>query len=187
MILDHVPPPAQLARARRALLDAGDDAGRRPLPRAAAHRADRERRASAPARRCRRSTRDGREIERFRVSQHPRLPRPRRASRSRCAEAGDIVSLAGMTQGDGRRHHRRPVAVSAAIPAQPIDPPTISVTFGINDSPARRPRRRQGAEPGHPRAADARGRDQRRDQGQPTPPAATPSRSPAAASCRWAC
>ena len=27
------------------------------------------------------------------------------------------------------------LAVSEAIPAQPIDPPTISVTFGINDSP----------------------------------------------------
>ena len=27
------------------------------------------------------------------------------------------------------------VAVGAPIPAQPIDPPTISVTFGINDSP----------------------------------------------------
>ena len=27
------------------------------------------------------------------------------------------------------------LAVTAALPAQPIDPPTISVTFGINDSP----------------------------------------------------
>ena len=50
------------------------------------------------------------------------------------AEAGDIVTLAGMT--------RATVAdtlcaleVDTALPAQPIDPPTISVTFGINDSP----------------------------------------------------
>ena len=27
------------------------------------------------------------------------------------------------------------VEITKAIPAQPIDPPTISVTFGINDSP----------------------------------------------------
>ena len=50
------------------------------------------------------------------------------------AVAGDIVSIAGMSKGT--------VAdticaneVEAALPAQPIDPPTISVTFGINDSP----------------------------------------------------
>jgi len=50
------------------------------------------------------------------------------------AVAGDIVSLAGMskaTVADTLCH----ASVSEAIPAQPIDPPTISVTFGINDSP----------------------------------------------------
>ncbi|MDT0684105.1 translational GTPase TypA [Roseicyclus sp. F158] len=48
--------------------------------------------------------------------------------------AGDIVSLAGM----GKATVADTICatdVDTAIPAQPIDPPTISVTFGINDSP----------------------------------------------------
>jgi GTP-binding protein len=50
------------------------------------------------------------------------------------AVAGDIVTLAGMTKATvadtlcALRWIR-------ALPAQPIDPPTITVTFGINDSP----------------------------------------------------
>ncbi|WGI21163.1 translational GTPase TypA [Amylibacter sp. IMCC11727] len=50
------------------------------------------------------------------------------------AEAGDIVSLAGMTKATVADTLCDP-SVEEAIPAQPIDPPTISVTFGINDSP----------------------------------------------------
>ncbi|HSF96209.1 MAG TPA: translational GTPase TypA [Thermohalobaculum sp.] len=78
-------------------------------------------------------SRDGKEIERFRVS---KVLAFRGLARQPVdsAEAGDIVALAGMT---------RPtvadtlcdVGVDTALPAQPIDPPTISVTFGINDSP----------------------------------------------------
>ncbi|WP_116081935.1 translational GTPase TypA [Tropicimonas sp. IMCC34011] len=48
--------------------------------------------------------------------------------------AGDIVSLAGM----GKATVADTICatdVDTPIPAQPIDPPTISVTFGINDSP----------------------------------------------------
>ena len=50
------------------------------------------------------------------------------------AQAGDIVTLAGMSKATVADTLCDP-AVTAAIPAQPIDPPTISVTFGINDSP----------------------------------------------------
>ena len=50
------------------------------------------------------------------------------------AQAGDIVSIAGMSKGTVADTICAP-EVEAAIPAQPIDPPTISVTFGINDSP----------------------------------------------------
>ncbi|AUM73888.1 translational GTPase TypA [Paracoccus jeotgali] len=50
------------------------------------------------------------------------------------AEAGDIVSLAGMSKGTVADTICA-LEVEAALPAQPIDPPTISVTFGINDSP----------------------------------------------------
>ncbi|WP_420863407.1 translational GTPase TypA [Algirhabdus cladophorae] len=50
------------------------------------------------------------------------------------AEAGDIVSLAGMAKATVADTICS-VDVDEAIPAQPIDPPTITVTFGINDSP----------------------------------------------------
>ncbi|KIC48754.1 translational GTPase TypA [Tateyamaria sp. ANG-S1] len=50
------------------------------------------------------------------------------------AEAGDIVSLAGMSKATVADSIVA-TSVSDALPAQPIDPPTITVTFGINDSP----------------------------------------------------
>jgi GTP-binding protein len=50
------------------------------------------------------------------------------------AEAGDIVSIAGMSKATVADSIVAP-SVTTALPAQPIDPPTITVTFGINDSP----------------------------------------------------
>ncbi|MBF9036042.1 translational GTPase TypA [Rhodobacterales bacterium HKCCE2091] len=50
------------------------------------------------------------------------------------AVAGDIVSLAGMSKATVADTIAA-TSVDTPIPAQPIDPPTISVTFGINDSP----------------------------------------------------
>ena len=50
------------------------------------------------------------------------------------AEAGDIVTIAGMSKATVADSLVSP-QVEEALPAQPIDPPTISVTFGINDSP----------------------------------------------------
>ncbi len=50
------------------------------------------------------------------------------------AEAGDIVTLAGMSKATVADSIVAP-SVSDALPAQPIDPPTITVTFRINDSP----------------------------------------------------
>jgi GTP-binding protein len=50
------------------------------------------------------------------------------------AEAGDIVSIAGMAKATVADTIVDP-SVETPLPAQPIDPPTISVTFGINDSP----------------------------------------------------
>ncbi len=50
------------------------------------------------------------------------------------AEAGDIVSLAGMSKATVA-DTIADQSVADPIPAQPIDPPTITVTFGINDSP----------------------------------------------------
>ena len=50
------------------------------------------------------------------------------------AEAGDIVTIAGMTKATVADTLCDP-AIDVPLPAQPIDPPTITVTFGINDSP----------------------------------------------------
>ncbi|OYX26424.1 MAG: GTP-binding protein TypA [Rhodobacterales bacterium 32-66-7] len=50
------------------------------------------------------------------------------------ATAGDIVTLAGMTKATVADTLCAP-EVETALPSQPIDPPTITVTFGINDSP----------------------------------------------------
>lgn len=50
------------------------------------------------------------------------------------ATAGDIVSLAGMSKATVADTICA-LAVEEPLSAQPIDPPTISVTFGINDSP----------------------------------------------------
>ncbi len=50
------------------------------------------------------------------------------------AEAGDIVSLAGMSKATVA-DTIADQSVKDPITAQPIDPPTITVTFGINDSP----------------------------------------------------
>lgn len=50
------------------------------------------------------------------------------------AVAGDIVTLAGMTKATVA-DTLCALEVDTALPAQPIDPPTITVTFGINDSP----------------------------------------------------
>ena len=50
------------------------------------------------------------------------------------AVAGDIVTVAGMSKATVA-DTLCALDVDTAIPSQPIDPPTISVTFGINDSP----------------------------------------------------
>ncbi|QHQ35588.1 translational GTPase TypA [Algicella marina] len=78
-------------------------------------------------------SRDGKEIERFRAT---KILAFRGLSQQPIdvAEAGDIVSIAGMAKATVA-DTLCDTAVSEAIPAQPIDPPTITVTFGINTSP----------------------------------------------------
>ena len=48
--------------------------------------------------------------------------------------AGDIVSLAGLTKANVADTSVDP-SISEPIQAQPIDPPTLSMTFRVNDSP----------------------------------------------------
>ena len=78
-------------------------------------------------------TRDGERIEQFRVSKVLAF-RGLTQTPIDAAEAGDIVTLAGMSKATVA-DTLCALEIDAALPAQPIDPPTISVTFGINDSP----------------------------------------------------
>ena len=78
-------------------------------------------------------SRDGSQLESFRVSKVLAF-RGLSQQPIDLAEAGDIVSLAGMSKATVADSIVA-LEVSEALPAQPIDPPTITVTFGINDSP----------------------------------------------------
>ena len=50
------------------------------------------------------------------------------------AEAGDIVAIAGLSKGTVADTFCDP-AVTAPLDAQPIDPPTVTMSFLVNDSP----------------------------------------------------
>ncbi len=78
-------------------------------------------------------TRDGERIEQFRVSKVLAF-RGLTQTPIDAAEAGDIVTLAGMSKATVA-DTLCALEIDTPLPAQPIDPPTISVTFGINDSP----------------------------------------------------
>ena len=78
-------------------------------------------------------SRDGTQVEQFRVSKILAFRGLSQQPIDR-AEAGDIVTLAGMSKATVADTLCAP-AIDVPLPAQPIDPPTISVTFGINDSP----------------------------------------------------
>ena len=77
--------------------------------------------------------RNGEVIETFRVSKILAF-RGLKKQEIDLAEAGDIVSIAGMSKATVADTIADPSVVEP-IPSQPIDPPTITVTFGINDSP----------------------------------------------------
>ncbi|MGF1445683.1 MAG: translational GTPase TypA [Pikeienuella sp.] len=132
LIVKHVPAPKQIAakgepfRMLATTLDADPFLGRILTGRVEAGRLE----ANATVRAL---SRDGAEIERFRVS---KVLAFRGLARQPIdvAEAGDIVALAGMAKATVADTICDP-SVTEAIPAQPIDPPTITVTFGINDSP----------------------------------------------------
>jgi len=78
-------------------------------------------------------TREGERIEQFRVTKIQAFRGLTLTSLDE-ALAGDIVTLAGMTKATVSDTLCDP-SVDQALHAQPIDPPTITVTFGINDSP----------------------------------------------------
>ena len=132
LIVDHVPAPTQAARTGEPFqmlattLEADNFLGRILTGRIEAG-------AIEAGKTIKALSRDGSEIERFRVSKILAFRGLARQSIERAA-AGDIVALAGMAKATVA-DTLADLAADAAIPAQPIDPPTITVTFGINDSP----------------------------------------------------
>jgi len=78
-------------------------------------------------------SRDGAVLEQVRVSKILAFRGLERVGIDR-AEAGDIVALAGFNDASVADTLCDP-SVTEAIAAQPIDPPTLAMTFSVNDSP----------------------------------------------------
>ncbi|MBO7556376.1 MAG: translational GTPase TypA [Alphaproteobacteria bacterium] len=76
---------------------------------------------------------DNKEIERFRISKIMAFRGLTRQSLDE-AHAGDIVAIAGVAKGTVA-DTICDFSVTEAIKAQPIDPPTLVMTFAVNDSP----------------------------------------------------
>ncbi len=78
--------------------------------------------------------REGKEIERGRITKVLAFRGLKRQPVDEGAEAGDIVAIAGLSKATVA-DTLCAMEVTAALPAQPIDPPTISMTVSVNDSP----------------------------------------------------
>ena len=76
---------------------------------------------------------DGKEIERGRITKVLAF-RGLKRQPDEDAEAGDIVAIAGLSKATVA-DTLCAMEVTEALPAQPIDPPTISMTVSVNDSP----------------------------------------------------
>ncbi len=78
--------------------------------------------------------RDGKTIEQGRITKVLAFRGLKRQPVDEGAEAGDIVAIAGMSKATVA-DTLCALEVVDALPAQPIDPPTISMTVSVNDSP----------------------------------------------------
>ena len=132
LIHSHVPAPAQLADKDKPFTMLATTLGGDPfLGRLLAGRV--ESGTLKAGQTIKAMSRDGTLIENFRCTKILAF-RGLDQTGIELAEAGDIVSIAGMTKATVADTLAGQSVVDA-IPAQPIDPPTITVTFGINDSP----------------------------------------------------
>ena len=132
LIVNHVPAPKQLAKAdedfRMLATTLGADAfvGRTLTGRVESGKL----KVGATVQAL---SRIGQKIEQFRVTKIQAF-RGLQLQDIEEASAGDIVTIAGMSKATVADTICA-LAVDTPIASQPIDPPTISVTFGINDSP----------------------------------------------------
>lgn len=78
-------------------------------------------------------SRDGKTVENLRVTKLLAFEGLERKPIEE-ASAGDIIAIAGVTMA-GVSDTLADIEVTEPIDARPVDPPTLAVTFGINDSP----------------------------------------------------
>ena len=132
LILEHVPSPAQITETEKPFTMLATTLGGDPfLGRLLTGRV--ETGTLKAGQTIKAMSRDGTLIENFRCTKILGF-RGLEQTAIDVAEAGDIVSIAGMTKATVA-DTLADASVNEAIEAQPIDPPTITVTFGINDSP----------------------------------------------------
>ncbi len=132
LIVAHVPPPAAQKRADEpaqllaVLVEADPFLGRLLTGRVESGRL-------FPGMAIRALARDGTEVERGRIS---KLLAFRGLKRQPIDEAlaGDIVAVAGLAKATVA-DTLGALEAAGALPAQPIDPPTIAITVSVNDSP----------------------------------------------------
>ena len=132
LIVKHVPKPAQLAAANEPFRMLATTLGADPfIGRTLTGRVEAGTLKAGTTLQA--LSREGDKIENFRVT---KILAFRGLGQQPIDEAvaGDIVTLAGMAKATVADTLCDP-SVSTPIDAQPIDPPTITVTFGINDSP----------------------------------------------------
>jgi len=132
LIIEHVPAPAQISEREKPFSMLATTLGGDPfLGRLLTGRV--ETGTLKTGQTIKAMSRDGSLIENFRVTKVLAF-RGLEQTAIDVAEAGDIISVAGMSKATVA-DTLADVSVTEAIPAQPIDPPTITVTFGINTSP----------------------------------------------------
>ncbi|PTE13770.1 translational GTPase TypA [Pseudogemmobacter blasticus] len=132
LIVRHVPAPAQIAREGEPFRMLATTLSADPyLGRILTGRVESGRLTTGTTLKA--LSRDGERLEQFRVT---KILAFRGLTQTAIDEAvaGDIVTVAGMSKATVADTLCDP-SIETALPAQPIDPPTITVTFGINDSP----------------------------------------------------
>jgi GTP-binding protein len=131
-IVEHVPAPAAEARADQpaqllaVLIEADPFLGRLLTGRVESGRL-------VPGMPIRALARDGSEVERGRITKILAFRGLKRQPIDE-ALAGDIVAVAGLAKATVADTIGA-IDAAGALPAQPIDPPTIAITVSVNDSP----------------------------------------------------
>ena len=132
LIVKHVPEPKAVTRADEpfqilsVLIESDPFLGRLLTGRIESGKA-------IPGMPIRALSRDGKELERGRITKVLAFRGLKRQPID-SAEAGDIVAIAGLSKATVA-DTLCSLEVTEALPAQPIDPPTISMTVAVNDSP----------------------------------------------------